>query len=112
LKDHGEHSRATSPPATSHILSRMGTDAVEIGRSQDSKRKRSFMPFPLDQGHLCQQDLSEINILSVLYPYLILNLLTSVLVGVYTFLVLHHVSYSFRFYQFVVWPRWYEWDVI
>ncbi|KAG7576256.1 SAC3/GANP/THP3 [Arabidopsis thaliana x Arabidopsis arenosa] len=39
LKDHGEHSRATSPPATSHILSRMGTDAVEIGRSQDSKRK-------------------------------------------------------------------------
>lgn len=39
MKDHGEHSRATSPPATSHILSRMGTDAVEIGRSQDSKRK-------------------------------------------------------------------------
>ncbi|XP_010486126.1 PREDICTED: SAC3 family protein B isoform X3 [Camelina sativa] len=46
LKDHGEHSQATFPASTSHILSRIGTDAVEIGRSQDSKRKSrsDFLP--------------------------------------------------------------------
>ncbi|XP_006407964.2 SAC3 family protein B isoform X2 [Eutrema salsugineum] len=47
LKDHGEHSVATTPPAsTSHTLSRSGTDAVEIGRSQDSKRKSRSDLFP------------------------------------------------------------------
>ncbi|CAH8356714.1 unnamed protein product [Eruca vesicaria subsp. sativa] len=39
LKDHSEHSLASSPASTSHILSRSGTDVAEIGRSQDSKRK-------------------------------------------------------------------------
>ncbi|KAL1211825.1 SAC3 family protein B [Cardamine amara subsp. amara] len=39
LKDHGEHSLVTPPASTSHILSRSGTDTVEIGRLQDSKRK-------------------------------------------------------------------------
>ncbi|CAH2054854.1 unnamed protein product [Thlaspi arvense] len=39
LKDDVEHSLATSPASTSHTLSRSGPDAVEIGRSQDSKRK-------------------------------------------------------------------------
>ncbi|KAL0744287.1 hypothetical protein Bca4012_085800 [Brassica carinata] len=38
-KDHSEHSLATSPARTSHTLSRSGTDVVEIGGSQDSKRK-------------------------------------------------------------------------
>lgn len=75
MKDHGEHTLATSPASTSHILSRSGADAVEIGRSQDSKRKRSFMLFPLDEGHLCHLALSEINIPSVLYHYLTLGFL-------------------------------------
>ena len=44
-KDHSERSLATSSASTSHTLSRSGTDVVEIGRSQDSKRKRLFMPF-------------------------------------------------------------------
>ncbi|KAG2272715.1 hypothetical protein Bca52824_067270 [Brassica carinata] len=38
-KDHSERSLATSSASTSHTLSRSGTDVVEIGRSQDSKRK-------------------------------------------------------------------------
>uniref|UniRef100_A0A1J3ELB5 Germinal-center associated nuclear protein n=1 Tax=Noccaea caerulescens TaxID=107243 RepID=A0A1J3ELB5_NOCCA len=45
MKDHGEHSLATSPASTSHTLFRSGTDVAEIGRSQDSKRKsRSDLP--------------------------------------------------------------------
>ncbi|CAA7015962.1 unnamed protein product [Microthlaspi erraticum] len=45
MKDHGQHSLATSPASTSHTLSRSGTDVAEIGRSQDSKRKsRSDLP--------------------------------------------------------------------
>ncbi|CAN8260295.1 unnamed protein product [Cochlearia groenlandica] len=39
LTGHGEHSLTTSPATTTHTLSRSGTGAVEIGRSQDSKRK-------------------------------------------------------------------------
>ncbi|CAG7878255.1 unnamed protein product [Brassica rapa] len=39
LKDHSKRSLATSPASTSHTLSRSGTAVVEIGRSQDSKRK-------------------------------------------------------------------------
>ncbi|KAF2610912.1 hypothetical protein F2Q70_00009678 [Brassica cretica] len=39
LKDQGKHSLATSAASISHTLSRSGPDAVEIGRSQDSKRK-------------------------------------------------------------------------
>ncbi|KAG2321454.1 hypothetical protein Bca52824_014667 [Brassica carinata] len=39
LKDHGEHSLATSAASRSHTLSRSGTDVVEIGRSQETKRK-------------------------------------------------------------------------
>ncbi|CDY24705.1 BnaA05g31040D [Brassica napus] len=37
--DHSERSLATSSASTSHTLSRSVTDVVEIGRSQDSKRK-------------------------------------------------------------------------
>ncbi|KAG5399287.1 hypothetical protein IGI04_021101 [Brassica rapa subsp. trilocularis] len=37
--DHSERSLATSSASTSHTLSRSATDVVEIGRSQDSKRK-------------------------------------------------------------------------
>ncbi|KAL0799485.1 hypothetical protein Bca101_054660 [Brassica carinata] len=45
LKDHGEHSLATSAASRSHTLSRSGTDVVEIGRSQETKRKsRSDLP--------------------------------------------------------------------
>lgn len=79
MKDHGEHSLATPLASTSHILSRSGTDAVEIGLLQDSKRKRSFMPFPLHEGHLHQQPLSEIKTLSVMYPYHILGFLNTCL---------------------------------
>ncbi|KFK38068.1 hypothetical protein AALP_AA3G065600 [Arabis alpina] len=49
LKDHGERSLATPPASASHILSRSGTGAVEIGRSQDSKRKSRSELLP-DQG--------------------------------------------------------------
>ncbi|KAJ0249662.1 SAC3 family protein B [Hirschfeldia incana] len=45
MKDHGEHSLATSAASISHTLSRSGADVVEIGRSQESKRKsRSDLP--------------------------------------------------------------------
>ncbi|XP_056866534.1 SAC3 family protein B isoform X2 [Raphanus sativus] len=45
LRDHGEQSLATSAASISHTLSRSGTDVVEIGRSQESKRKsRSDLP--------------------------------------------------------------------
>ncbi|CAH8361567.1 unnamed protein product [Eruca vesicaria subsp. sativa] len=45
MKDQSKHSLATSAASISHTLSRSGTDVVEIGRSQDSKRKsRSDIP--------------------------------------------------------------------
>ncbi|KAF8101185.1 hypothetical protein N665_0209s0042 [Sinapis alba] len=61
LKDHSEHSLATSSASTSHTLSRSGTDVVEIGRQQDSKRKSQSDLHPDRSFGLSQRNHSSVS---------------------------------------------------